>query len=82
MKKVDLSKAKKGDTVFFKCGGKAKLSRLEPSKLNPGNVFITFERQDKFRANYTNNGLLFSYSSPRPVKSVFSIVRIIKRKKK
>ncbi len=40
---VDLSKAQAGDTVVFKCGGKWKIGKIEPSTRYPDSTWIRFE---------------------------------------
>ena len=44
--KTNLDKAEVGDTVHFKCGGKAVISRKEVSEMFDSDYFLCFERSE------------------------------------
>lgn len=69
---VDLSKAKAGQIVHFRCGGSAKIESL----LIQDKVYIGFTEVTRLMDEYYHNGRLVPSDAPMSHKHPFDIVRI------
>jgi len=76
-KKLFLEKVKKGDTLYFRCGGQAKIFSIEPSERYANSVFIRYCEEQCFGAHYCYNGQMREKH-----KTPFDVIKVRKYKKK
>ena len=77
---VDLSKVKEGDTVYFRCGGKGIVSRIEDSYRFDGIVFISIDGYSN-GLHYSPDGMMFSVIKKGQLSGPFDITHVEPSKK-
>ncbi len=77
---VDLKKLSAGDTVTFKCGGTAKIAKIEKSLKFNRMFFVVFVDTDgAFGSHYTRDGRITAVNDGKGLETMpFNIVEAIK----
>lgn len=70
---------KVGDIVFFDCGGRARLTRVEYSNEHAGAWFLCFENYNEHGAHYAPDGHLYAAQTGKKTPSILTITHIVKR---